>query len=69
MFEGINAGHIWRYSINDGEYGGIVFASNEEQARKKIIKKYNRSDFLVWVWENDDYFDENNLDVFEVYGY
>lgn len=69
MFESIKIEHVWRYSINDGEYGGIVFASNEEKAREKIIKKYNRYDFLVWSWENDEYYDEKHPDVFEVYGY
>ena len=39
MFESIKIEHIWRYSINDGEYGGIVFASSKEKAREKIIKK------------------------------
>lgn len=70
-FENINSRCVWRYSINYGEYGGLVFASSKENAKEKILKKYGEKykEFYldIWEWENDDYFDKNNLDVFELY--
>lgn len=60
---------LWRYSINDGEYGGLVIATSEEEAYKKVNKKYGRNDFAVWKMSNDDYFDSENADVLEIYGY
>ena len=70
-FENINSRCVWRYSLNFGEYGGLVFASSKENATEKILKKYGEKykEFYldIWEWENDDYFDKNNLDVFELY--
>ena len=70
-FENINSRCVWRYSLNFGEYGGLVFASSKENATEKILKKYGEKykEFYLDIleWENDDYFDKNNLDVFELY--
>ena len=70
-FENINSRCVWRYSLNFGEYGGLVFASSKEKAKEKILKKYGEKykEFYLDIleWENDDYFDKNNLDVFELY--
>ena len=62
---------IWRYSINEGEYGGIVFADTFEIAEEKVRKKYNEykdEEICVWRILNDDYFDVENPDVWECYG-
>ena len=70
-FENINSRCVWRYFLNFGEYGGLVFSSSKEKAKEKILKKYGEKykEFYldIWEWENDDYFDKNNLDVFELY--
>lgn len=59
---------IWRYSVNDGEYGGIVFADTFEEAEEKVRRKYNDKEFCIWRMINDDYFDTENSDVWECYG-
>ena len=61
--------NIWRYSINEGEYGGIVFAETKEDAINKVRQKYQNGDILVWLMTSDDYFDEQHQDVLECYGY
>lgn len=43
----ILANDMWRYSINDGEIGGVVFAKFKDEAEKKIREKYKRDDFIV----------------------
>ena len=58
----------WRYSINDGAYGGIVYAITLEDAEAKLKNKYNEDDIKVWQMIDDDYFDTNNPDVLECYG-
>ena len=59
---------IWRYSVNDGEYGGIVFADTFEEAEEKVRRKYNDKEFCIWRIIDDDYFDTDNSDVWECYG-
>lgn len=63
---------IWRYSINIGEYGGIVLADTAKEAREKIKKSWKREKNIthlgIWKMDEDDYFDEENPDVFECYG-
>ena len=60
---------IWRYSINTGEYGGIVIADSLEDAESKVRHKYpNKEKICVWKMIDDDYFDEKNPDVWECYG-
>lgn len=58
---------IWRYSINRGDFGGIVIADTMESAEQKVRNKYNDGEICVWKMTDDDYFDENNFDVFECY--
>ena len=60
--------NIWRYSINLGDFGGIVIADTAESAEEKVRKKYNVREICVWKMMEDDYFDENNTDVLECYG-
>lgn len=59
--------NIWRYSVIYGECGGIVIATSKEEANEKLEKKYNRNDFIVWKMVDDDYFDADNPDVFDIY--
>lgn len=59
---------IWRYSINEGDYGGIVFADTIESAESKVRQKYNNGEICVWLIVNDDYFDTKNPEVLECYG-
>ena len=59
--------NIWRYSINIGDFGGIVIADTKELAEQKVKKKYNTDKICVWKMIDDEYFDENNIDVFECY--
>ena len=58
----------WRYSVNDGSYGGIVYAISLEDAEVKLRNKYNEDNIKVWQMIDDDYFDVNNPDVLECYG-
>ena len=59
---------IWRDSINEGEFGGIVYADTFEAAEAKVKQKYPNTDIQVWRVVNDDYFDTENPDVWECYG-
>lgn len=62
---------VWRYSINEGEYGGIVYANSYESAMEKVKNKYkgyNDEEICVWRVIGDDYFDTENPDVWECYG-
>jgi len=45
---------IWRYSINEGECGGIVFASSEKSAEEKVREKYAEGDISIWKMVDDD---------------
>ena len=58
------------YRWCDAYGGGLVVASSIEDARKKLEKKYDldRGPFIIWPWKKDDYYDENNVDVFDIYG-
>ena len=72
--------NIYRYSINDGAAGGIVFADTISNARIILKNKYKKDfeilenddgnpDFLkVWKWAEDEYYDKDYLDVVECYG-
>lgn len=70
-----NIVYIWRYTINEGECGGIVFADTKENAENKIKAKYKNkfssdpdTDLIVWRMKDDDFFDPENPDVLECYG-
>ena len=65
----IRLGDLWRYSINEGEFGGIVVAKNLNEATEKVVKKYKDGKTIdVWTVKNDDFYDEKNKDVIECYG-
>ena len=60
--------NIWRYSVDFGTYGGIVFAETIEIAREKVESKYPDKEFIVWAMSDDEWFDRDNADVWECYG-
>ena len=60
---------LWRYSINTGEFGGVVIADCLEEAYNKVKKKYgNKNEIDVWRFLNDGYYDKDNEEVIECYG-
>jgi hypothetical protein len=60
---------LYRWCNTADGGGGIVIAASEQDAEQKLIKKYgnNKEDFVVWPWTIDDYFDEENQDVLDIY--
>lgn len=62
---------LWRYSINTGEHGGIVIADTLDEANQKVRKAYEIEDdeLLIWKMEDDDFFDKENPDVLDCYGW
>jgi hypothetical protein len=50
--------------------GGIVIAASEEDGIQKLVKKYGNvaENFIVWPWVEDEFFDEDNQDVLDIYG-
>ena len=63
---------LWRYSINDGEHGGIVYSDTKQEAEGKIISAYNKwniniKTFNIWEMLADDFFDIEHKEVFECY--
>ena len=60
---------LWRYSINEGDFGGVVIAENLNEATEKVVKKYKDGKMIdVWMVKNDDFYDKENKDVIECYG-
>lgn len=50
--------------------GGIVFAPSEEDALRFLVKKYGdkvTDDMKVWSWTSDDFYDDNNRMVLDIY--
>lgn len=62
----------YRYTINDGEAGGMVFGDSIEDAKRKLINFYDQkilsNETEIWKWEDDDYY-KPVPDVYECYGY
>ncbi len=72
----MNIKNLYRYSINEGDFGGIVIANTLDEATEKVRKKYgnmnkygNANEIVVWEFLNDDYYDSENKDVVECYGF
>lgn len=55
---------LWRW--NDDNGGGIVKARTIEEAELKL-SRYGRKNCKIWLWLKDDYYDEKNPDVFDIY--
>lgn len=57
---------IYRYSINWGETGGIVIATDEYDAKRKIKFyhetmckfdfNFDEDELSIWEWQDDDYY-------------
>lgn len=68
-------GNIWRYSINEGEAGGIVIAFSKEEAERKVKEMYDDYDgsenaedeITVWKAILDDDYSKDYPDVLEIY--
>lgn len=56
---------MWRYTNHKN--GGIVFATTKEKAQEKLKTKYEKDNFEVWEWTNDDYYDSDHPDVIDCY--
>lgn len=58
------------YRWCDDYGGGLLIADSVEDAISKLDKKFKdepRTKFLVWLWKDDDYYDEDNPDVLDIY--
>lgn len=65
----LNSDKLYRWCDDYG--GGLILADSVEDAISKLDKKFKdepRTKFLVWLWKNDDCYDEENPDVFDIYG-
>lgn len=65
-----NLSNLYRWSDDYG--GGIVIADSLIEANEKV-KAYldeerDPDKLIIWPWHLDDYFDEKNPDVLDVYG-
>lgn len=67
--------NIWRYSVNNGEAGGIVIADIKEEAEQKVKEMYEDYDgsengedeIIVWKAVLDDDYSKDYPDVLEIY--
>lgn len=67
--------NIWRYSLNDGECGGIVIAFSQVEAEQKVLEMYEDWDvdqeeeinIKVWKAILDDYYSKDYPNVLEIY--
>lgn len=62
--------NVYRWCDDYG--GGLVVAESIEDASEKLQKKYKamgerNGEFTIWLWENDDYYDEDNPFVYDIY--
>ena len=59
------------YRWCDGNGGGLVIANSKEEAKEKLVKKYgakrDADKFIIWSWTNDEYYDEENPHVLDIY--
>lgn len=63
-----------RFTINEGECGGIVMAEDRKAGEILLKKRYAEAfpenlDIQVWPMEDDDYYKPEFKDVWECYGY
>ena len=51
--------------------GGLIIAESYEDAQNKLTQMLGSSRFveeiIIWPWLDDDYFDKENPDVFDIY--
>ena len=62
--------NIYRWC--DAYGGGIVIANSLLEAQEKIERilseERDPNEVIIWPWHLDDYFDEENPDVLDIYG-
>lgn len=62
--------NLYRWCDNYG--GGIVIAESVVEAQEKVVKYLDEerdpNKLIIWPWHLDDYYDEENPDVLDVYG-
>lgn len=67
MFNLIN---LYRWCDDYG--GGIVIADSLLDAKEKLAKMFGEDrdadKTIIWPWHLDDYYDEENPDVLDIYG-
>ena len=62
------------YRWCDAYGGGIVIANSLLEAQEKLEKMLEKDEerdankVIIWPWNLDDYFDEENPDVLDIYG-
>lgn len=67
--------NIWRYSVNNGDAGGIVIADTKEKAEQNVKEMYEDYDgsenaedkITVWKAVLDDDYSKDYPDVLEIY--
>ena len=61
--------NLWRWCDDYG--GGLVIAETKDEAKEKLEKMYgenrNVENVVLWRWTSDDYYDEQNPDVLDIY--
>lgn len=57
---------LYRYICSGS--GGLVIADTVADATLKLEKKYGTDIAEIWSWEQDDYYDDENQDVLDIYG-
>lgn len=67
--------NIWRYSLNDGECGGIVISPTQEEAEQTVKEMYEdwdgelEKEDVIKVWKAilDDDYNKDYPNVLEIY--
>jgi hypothetical protein len=64
-----NLNNLYRWC--DAYGGGIIIAESPIEAQEKLEKaldaERNINEVVIWPWTNDDYFDEHNPEVLDIY--
>lgn len=62
--------NLYRWCDDYG--GGIVIADSRTEAQEKLEKMFGEDrdtdKLIIWPWHLDDYYDEENPDVLDIYG-
>ena len=64
-----NKPQFWRYTSCGGS-GGLVIADTKEEVARKLAEKYGSleaSQALIWLWNCDDYYDEEHPNIMNIY--
>lgn len=68
--------NVWRYTVEHGNYGGIVVADSKEDAKEKVLSAYGdwyadlenlKENIEIWNAESDESYNECYPDVLEIY--